>query len=36
MGSPEQIPALGQAKCEVSVLLCRAAFVAMIVRDWDF
>lgn len=33
MGSPEQVPALGQAKCGASVLFCRAAFVALIVSD---
>lgn len=36
MGSPEQVPALGQAKCKVSVLFCRAAFVTLTATDWDF
>lgn len=35
-GSPEQVPALGQAKCKVSVLFCWAAFVTLIASDWDF
>lgn len=36
MGSPEQGPTLGQDKCKVSVLFCRAAFVTLIASDWDF
>lgn len=35
-GSPEQVPALGQAKCKVSVLFCWAAFVTLIASYWDF
>lgn len=36
MGSPEQVPALGQAKCEVSVSFCRAAFVTLPASGRDF
>lgn len=37
MGSPEQVPALGQAKCKVSgFFFCRAAFVTLIGSNWDF
>lgn len=35
-GSPEQVPALGQVKCKVSVLFCCAAFVTLIASGWDF